>query len=394
MNNISKVKNCFGCGACSLKCPKQAIQMLYNKEGQAVPYIDENLCVNCTKCVHVCPAYNENCIDKQYEKKAYIAVNQDEDSLKKSASGGVAAALAYRWLTEGGIVCGASGVSPRFVNDRFHVEHILIYAVEEIAKIQGSKYVQSDLTGVLSKIEVELKAGKKVLFFGTSCQVAAVKAYLGLEYENFSTVDLICHGVIGNKMFDKYLKSVEDKEGNKLIDVSFRTKEQGIPYTFTFTFIDSNHNTYVKYLDKNKSSYYRMFLGCIGYRQSCYTCKFANINKPADITLGDYYEAVEDYPELFESKQLDMKKGISSVIIHTEKGMNMLLECNLITYSADVQRVIKSHTQLQHPSVAKKGGCFIIGLYKLFGWNGVNLFYAIFDKLALGMRKIKSMLKR
>ena len=203
-----------------------------------------------------------------------------------------------------------------------------------------------------------------------------------------NTVDLICHGVIGSKMFDSYLRSIEMKEGNRLLNVSFRTKEKEMPYTFTFTFTDENNNTYVKELHKNKSSYYRMFLGCIGYRKSCYRCKYANIDKPADITLGDYYEAVDDYPELFENNKFDMQRGISSVLIHNKKGMNLLNSSDISTYLVDTQKVVNSHVQLQHPSRAKRGSAIIMALYRVLGWKGVNLFYRMFDIIALFFRKI------
>lgn len=380
-NNITCVKTCFGCGACAVKCPRKAIQMKSDKLGQGQPYIDEKECINCGICKAVCPAYFNTSVKQRWEKEAYIAVNCDKKTLNKSASGGISAALAYNWILNGGYVCGASGIVPQTNNERFRVEHILINTITDIEKIQGSKYVQSDIEGVLPQIESLLKKGEKVLFFGTSCQVASLKLFLKIQFENLVCCDLICHGVIGSHMFDDYLKHIEKKEGNRLIDVSFRTKEKPIPFTFTFTFSDANNNMYQKMLEKDRSSYYRMFLGCIGYRKSCYECKYASIYKPSDITLGDYYEANEDYPELFASGELDMKKGISSVIIHTEVGHRLFEEQHnfIRIYPVDLNKVVDSHAQLQSPSKAKKGDFLILMLYKTFGWSGVDCFYKVFD---------------
>lgn len=380
-NNIASVKNCFGCGVCAIKCPRKAIQMKPDKLGQVQPCIDEKDCTSCGICKAVCPTCFNVCTTQSREKEAYIAVNRDEDVLKKSASGGIAAALAYKWILNGGYACGASGIVPQAEHERFRVEHILIHTIEDIEKIQGSKYVQSDIANVLPKIESLLMKGDKVLFFGTSCQVASLKKFLKIQFENLACCDLICHGVIGSHMFGDYLKHIEKKEGNRLIDVSFRTKEKPMPYTFTFTFTDADNNIYQKMLDKNRSSYFRMFLGCIGYRKSCYECKYANIYKPSDITLGDYYEANEDYPELFESGELDMQKGISSVIIHTETGHRLFEDQHNIirTYPVDLYKVVGSHAQLQSPSRSKKGNFIILMLYKAFGWKGVDRFYKIFD---------------
>lgn len=391
MKNISDVNNCFGCGACSLKCPKKAIQMKDDSLGQKQPSVDRQSCVNCGICREVCPTFQGVSADGTDIKSAYISVNINEDMLKKSASGGISATLAYRWILNGGYVCGASGIVPQALHERFHVEHILIHSIEDIEKIQGSKYVQSDITKVFPQIESLLKQGNKVLFFGTSCQVAGMKSYLRKHYDNLVSCDLICHGVIGSRMFDDYLKHIEHQEGNQLIDVSFRTKEKTAPYTFTFTFTftDENNNIYRKMLDKNKSSYYRMFLGCIGYRKSCYECRFASVDKPSDITLGDYYEAKDDYPELFEPGKLDMQKGISSVIVHNKAGMNLFGECNeeILSYPIDVRKVVSSHAQLQTPSKAKKGSFLPLALYRAFGWSGVDVFYMIFDRVMSWVRK-------
>lgn len=388
-NNISSVKNCFGCGICAVKCPRKAICMKANRLGQSEPCVDKKTCTGCGICKDICPTYIDVSIKDKWKKEAYIAVNCDKDMLKKSASGGISAALTYKWILNGGYVCGASGIVPMTKNERFRVEHILIHTITDIEKIQGSKYVQSDITNVLPEIERLLKEGEKVLFFGTSCQVSSLKQFLKIQSENLVCCDLICHGVIGSRMFDDYLKHIEKKEGNRLKDVSFRTKEKPMPFTFTFTFTDADNNMYQKILEKNRSAYYRMFMSCIAYRQSCYECEYASINKPSDITLGDYYEAKEDYPELFKSEKLDMQKGISSVIVHTEAGHRLFEDqYNIIRmYPVELQKVVASHIQLQTPSQAKKGSFLLLMLYRIFGWSGVECFYRMFDGMMSLIRR-------
>lgn len=386
-NSIIDIKNCYGCGVCFLNCPKKAIQMKYNKLGQKIPYIDKEKCINCGVCKKLCPMFFKN---REKEKKnAYVALTKDSKMLYKSSSGGISAALAKEYILKGGVVYGASGITPKNLEEEYKVEHILIDNLSDISKIQGSKYVQSNIIKVLPEIKEKLKEGKNVLFYGTSCQIAALKAYLVVDYENLITCDLICHGVIGDLMFNKYLKSVEKKEGNKLINIYFRTKKLVNPYTFTFIFRDSNDKYYKKLVDKNNSSYYRMFLGCIGYRKICYKCKFASIYKPADITLGDYYEIKEDYPELYTKNNLNIEKGISSVIVHTSKGRKIFEENKeIIRYKIDTNKVINSHKQLKEPSRAKNGSMIILLLYRGFGWKGVRVFYTIFDYIAKNIRKI------
>ena len=72
-------------------------------------------------------------------------------------------------------------------------------------KLQGSKYVQSDLSGIYSRVKSELKSGRNVLFSGTGCQVAGLRSFLGKDFDNLITVDIVCHGVPSPKLFEKYL---------------------------------------------------------------------------------------------------------------------------------------------------------------------------------------------
>lgn len=389
--NISDIKNCVGCGACLLRCPKSAISISYNKLGQAYPEIAKELCVDCGLCREVCSENAELNKNISYSnKKAYIAFDKNSKSLQRSSSGGIATVLAREWILQGGIVCGASGVSPSGKNDEFTVKHILVEKIEDLITIQGSKYVQSSVLEVLPVIKKLLGNGKKVLFFGTSCQVNALISFVGETQENLLTCDLICHGVMGNEMFKKYINYIERKERKRIIDVSFRIKDIGLPpCTFTCTFIDSKGSKSRKTIEKNKSSYYRMFLGCIGYRNSCYHCRYATVNKPADITLGDYYEAKDDYPELFKSGRFNMERGVSSVIVHTDGGEQLYLSCKkkMESQQISVEKVVHSHTQLNKPSAAKKGSQIILIIYKLFGWRGVNGFYYCFDKIKMFLKK-------
>lgn len=66
-----------------------------------------------------------------------------------------------------------------------------------------------------------------------------------------------------------------------------------------------NNTTYYNF------AYYQVFLDELTYRDSCYRCKYANIQRTGDITwgLGELNSLVK---EEF--------KGISLVLIHTQKG--------------------------------------------------------------------------
>ena len=74
-----------------------------------------------------------------YEKPfSYGARNKDEYILNQSSSGGVFTALAEFFLESGGIVIGA------IVNDNNEVEHAIAKTVDDLGRMRGSKYVQSN----------------------------------------------------------------------------------------------------------------------------------------------------------------------------------------------------------------------------------------------------------
>ena len=61
--------------------------------------------------------------------------------------------------------------------DKFRPVHKRATTVEERDELRGSKYVQSDMTGIIPQIKQDLKDGKLVMFTGTACQVSAVSTH-------------------------------------------------------------------------------------------------------------------------------------------------------------------------------------------------------------------------
>lgn len=87
-----------------------------------------------------------------------------------------------------------------------------------------SKYVQSETRDCFTKVKEALSMGKEVLFIGTPCQVAAIKAFTG-EPESLYTVDFVCHGGPSSKVFQEYLKYQEDRYNSDITAVDFRIKK-------------------------------------------------------------------------------------------------------------------------------------------------------------------------
>lgn len=214
---ICNKKDCTGCLACVSICKKGAIRYIYNEQGFRYPVVDGNLCVGCNQCKKVCPANNQ--VKNSKTDSVYAAWNKDNIARLEATSGGVFLLLARQIIVQGGTVYGAA------FDERFSVKHQRVDNVEDLKKLRGSKYVQSDTLGIFEKVKDDLVSGRTVLFSGTPCQVSALKGYLGKEYTNLVCIDLVCHGVPSPLVFRDYLNELRQKYGSEPATVSFRYKE-------------------------------------------------------------------------------------------------------------------------------------------------------------------------
>ena len=191
--NITNGKDCCGCGACLNICPKDAITMAEDNAGFIFPKVDKALCVDCGLCKNVC-VFSKKGEGENDNAQVYASVINNRGILENSSSGGVFSALANAVIEDGGVVFGAGWT------DDFSVEHTFADNKNDLKKLRGSKYVQS-LTGTtFREVKKLLTEGKTVCFSGTPCQISGLKAYLGKDYQNLFTVDIICHGVPSMKM--------------------------------------------------------------------------------------------------------------------------------------------------------------------------------------------------
>ncbi len=211
MNNHIEIKNkrqCCSCAACISICPKKAIKMKKDEYGFEYPVVNKDKCINCGLCKKSC-AYINNNENKNIEKKVYAAVNQNDEQLNISSSGGVFSAISTSFIKQGGVVYGCS---MEVIDEKLTPIHIRIDELSSLIKLQGSKYVQSNMETIYRNIQLDLKEGKKVLFSGVPCQVAAVKNYLktiNISAEKLFTIDIICHGTPSSNFFQNYITVLE-----------------------------------------------------------------------------------------------------------------------------------------------------------------------------------------
>lgn len=308
MNLVEKKSNCTGCGACSVLCPSSAIKMREDEKGFLYPEIMNKYCTNCGICKRNCPNLAER--NNQNENiEIYAMKNKEENIRKSSSSGGVFYEYAKSILDENGVVYGAA------YNQFNEVEHIRVDSKENIYKLQGSKYTQSTIINTYEQVKKDLQNGKKVLFSGTPCQIAGIKAYIAkkrIDTENFYTCDIICHGVPSPKIFKEYLKELENKYKSKIKKINFRHKEHQNTQITRIEF--ENGEYYQSDIYSRNNQYWNLFIGNYILRESCYECKYANLNRLGDITLGDFW-GIEKSIQNF-----DDNKGVSLVLINSEKG--------------------------------------------------------------------------
>lgn len=301
--DVRGVHNCVGCGACQSVCPVHAIAMVENEEGFLYPQVNDEKCIQCGKCLAHCPT--QLSLNPTTNPQVCYAVQMEDDCRRESSSGGIFPAIGQAFLKQGGMVCGA------VFRDDFSVCHIVSDREEDLAAMRSSKYLQSDTTGVYEKVREKLDEKIPVFFTGCACQVAGLKAYLGKEYENLYTMDVVCHGVPSPKIWREYVQEHENKDGD-LREVSFRKKDK----MGWGTGVYMKHRNGKEYLAQGGDIFIIGFLNNWYLRESCYQCEFKG-RKYSDLTAGDFWgidrlnDAVED------------GKGTSYLTINSTQGVKL-----------------------------------------------------------------------
>lgn len=299
--------SCCGCGNCELVCPKKCIKIEPDAKGFLYPAVNAEACIECGRCITSCPAIRADRILPDENTEFYSACNKNNRDRQTSSSGGFFHVLAENCLNKGGAVCGAA-----FDYETNELRHISIETIEDLPPLKGSKYVQSDLDQIFMEIEKMLKGGRTVLFTGTPCQVSAVHAYLGRDYNNLITMDIVCHGVASPLMWAKYSSEMEKQYNSRITAVSFRDKRYGWKY-YSMKLSFRNGRKYLNFFKRDLFG--RAYLSNIMLRPACYACPYTKVERESDFTVGDFW--------LNRNLMNDDDGGISLIIIHTEKGKRL-----------------------------------------------------------------------
>lgn len=333
--NTGKENECFGCGACFQVCPANAIHMEKDREGFLYPLVNNEKCVECNRCHAVCPLENE--IKKQSIRRTFVGYYLEKEVRKNSASGG-----AFKAIVD------AASTNTRFIGakwkDRIHVIHSTSVKADAYLEFRKSKYVQSNTEYIYREVKQLLNKNEEVIYIGTPCQIAGLKGFLQREYEKLLCVDLVCHGVANSDILERYFSSNE-KKGNSIVRIDFREKVEKKNRVDSKCAALHYQNGKKKIVDYDKSGFLRGFANGLFFRPSCSICPFACDKRISDITIGDAW-GIEK-----EKLELDPHKGVSLILINSEKGEQWIEKMKETMFMEEVEeeKVISGNARLKAP---------------------------------------------
>jgi len=366
INLVSDTSLCSGCGACMAACPKAAITMQESVDGCVYPVIDHESCIRCGRCLQICDFHQP--VVLRVPLGAWAAAGRDDALVKRSASGGIFAAIAMRWIADGGMVAGAV---MDMDEQGLQVYHLLSDKAEDVCRMQGSKYVQSDAWRCYADVAAALQAGRKVLFSGTPCQVAAIRRFTG-DPEDLVTIDLICHGVPPVKMLKEYAGLLGKRFFGKVTNIVFRDKDVGKSFCARIEILRGKRESSL-YLRSHDLSFYKLFLEGVNYRENCYHCPYAGLNRVGDLTIGDYWGVEKRHAHDFDSGRMQHRSDWSCVLANSERGCALLEDQeDLLLHPTKIEWVAQDNAQLNHPMRKPSSRNSMLAAWERGGYDAVE----------------------
>lgn len=380
MKLICDKKECTGCGLCAARCPKHCIEMKPGFLGHLYPEIDQSKCIDCKLCQKGCPSLQD--IDSSYPKKAFAAWSKDKEDYVTSTSGGAASVMSQYVISQGGVVYGCS------VLPNIQIAHIRVDNLEALHLLKGSKYVQSQIVGIIPQLRKDVKDGLMVLFIGTPCQVAAIKQLYKTIPDNLYLVDIICHGTPSNKFLKDYIQKDLKIDAARVTNIKFR-----LPDAYSLCVFEKDKLLYKSnnlWTHRYEDLYMDTFIDGCTSRFSCNTCHYAKPERISDITIGDFWGLGN---EVSDKDIPEHKNGVSCVLPITEKGMQLVeaIRYSLNIYERPVTEAINGNDQLRAPKAENNE---IKRFRTLCGTFSIRRSYQITIWKKLLKRKLKRILRK
>jgi coenzyme F420-reducing hydrogenase beta subunit len=333
IQEISDTKQCYDCALCGDICHTSAISFFPDDEGFMYPKVNDDLCTMCTECYRKCPVNNDYELQNFLHPEVYAAWHKDEQVVSKSTSGGIFTAIAEHIFENGGVVYGAQ------FNDDMTLSHAKASNLEEMQKMRGSKYLQSNAEGIYNDMKSELKTGKPVLFVGLPCQTAGAKTYFK-KYKNLVLVDIVCHGINSPGVFNEYKNYIENKYNDKIKSFSFREKKHS--WMNPEVEISFRHSKTIK-KPLSLDPFYSGYRKHLYVRECCFECKYTKEQRIGDITIGDFWGVPQEFYN---------NNGTSLVLVNSQKGQEVYkaISQNIVSHQSSFEIAKQKNPQLYKPS--------------------------------------------
>lgn len=352
---------CTGCEACANACSKGALTMQSDWRGFKYPIINSKLCIDCGKCQKTCPVNSEHLPFIFPHAKAFV--DKNKHYLSQASSGGAFGVIARYVIKKNGTVFGAS------MDEDYNVKFIGIDNFADLSKLQGTKYVQAYAGDVYCQVRKALNDGKYVFFCGCPCQVDGLYHFLNRDYQHLITMDLICHGVPSQPYFKEYVKDLLSQRVRQGIkQFRFRWKPGACDFSRS---IQEKAKLYIG--NEHRDYYMTYFCWGKGYRDSCYLCRYAGGRRPADFTVGDFFNGKK------MDIEIDDSYGASQVLFNTNKAILLEPLFDKAGFTHELSSVNEAiggtGGQLTHPSKYDIRCKLIYIMRFLFGLKGTKFLF-------------------
>lgn len=206
---------CVSCGICKGVCSKRAIKYIRNKQGQYLPQIDDDKCVDCELCVKSCPAIKTS-LTKLYERvfgskpnsiyegtslTCFSAHVKDERQLHRSTSGGIATCIV-------GVLLKAGKYDSAYLVDTYRYDQQVLSKRKTAGGLDNtekSRYVPVSHE-LLVRNMLENK-NERIIIIATPCAIEGLQKVIDifhLNRENYLFLGLFCNSVLNYNVWNYF----------------------------------------------------------------------------------------------------------------------------------------------------------------------------------------------